>query len=155
MFLGLRIAVDDELLNGDGTGAHLEGLLHVSGVQGQTFATDNLTTLRKALTKLQLVFATPTGLVIHPNDAEDLDLTTDDTGRYYFAGPARSGASPVWSTPTVVTPSIAEGTALMGDFAGSAGSSTGRTRGWTSPRRWVSRPTKSPSGRNNGSAWGS
>lgn len=120
MFLGLRIATDDELLNGDGTGDHLEGLLHVSGVQSQTFATSKIVTLRKSVTKLQLVYMVASGAVVHPNDAEALDLATDDTGRFYFMGPRASGASPVWSVPVAVTPAIDEGVALMCDFASSA-----------------------------------
>ncbi|MEX0833029.1 MAG: phage major capsid protein [Actinomycetota bacterium] len=63
---------------------------------------------------------TPTGLVIHPGDAEEIDLTQDGNDRYYFAGPQASGASPIWSVPAVVTPAIAAGTAWLRDFAGSA-----------------------------------
>lgn len=120
MFLGLREAVDDQVINGDGTGANLTGILETSGIQSQEFTLDILTTLRKAVTKLQMVFIQPTGLLLHPTNAEEIDLTVDLDGRYYFSGPQASGASPVWSVPVVVTPTIEVGTALMGDFKGSA-----------------------------------
>jgi HK97 family phage major capsid protein len=72
------------------------------------------------LTKLQIANVEPTGLVINPADAEVLDLLTDGEVRGYWGGPVQSGSSPVWSVPVVVTPVIAAGAALMGDFAGSA-----------------------------------
>lgn len=62
--------------------------------------TDKITSLRKALTALQLQSIAPTGIVMHPTDAEGLDLAKDGQSRYYFAGPQESGASPVWSIPS-------------------------------------------------------
>jgi HK97 family phage major capsid protein len=118
MLYGLRLAVDDQIIFGDGAYPEVQGILTAPSVQTQTFATDALTSIRKGLTKLQLESFEPTAMVMHPNDGESLDLTQDGNQRYYFAGPAASGASPVWSVPVVLTPAMTPGTAIMGDFAG-------------------------------------
>jgi hypothetical protein len=116
MLLGIRIAIDDEVLTGDNTGNHLDGFLTTSGTQPQGFSTDVITTIRKGRTKLELVYVVPNGLVLHPNDAEGLDLATDDQDRFYFLGPRAAGASPVWSVPVVSTPAMPAGQGLLGDF---------------------------------------
>ncbi|MET0801397.1 MAG: phage major capsid protein [Actinomycetota bacterium] len=122
MWLGLRIEIDDQVLNGDGTDPDLTGILQTAGTIAVPFATDAITTLRKALTALQQVYVTPTGVVLNPIDAEGLDLVkASGSGTFYFGGPLQAGAEPIWGvTPVVVTPAIAAGVALMGDFAGGA-----------------------------------
>lgn len=47
--LGLETALEDEIINGDGTGDHFTGLNHVSGTQVQPWSTDLLTTTRQAV----------------------------------------------------------------------------------------------------------
>jgi len=121
---------DDQVLNGDGTGENLLGLLNTAGVQTQAVgaeaspATPKLIAIRKAITKVQTAFTSsgfnPDALVLHPSDAEDLDLLTDTTGRYLLlpdGSPANAeGARNVWALRVVVTPAIAAGTGLVGDF---------------------------------------
>ena len=53
MLHGLRAAVEDQVLNGNGTAPNLRGILNTSGVQTQTFSTDILTSIRKAITRLE------------------------------------------------------------------------------------------------------
>jgi HK97 family phage major capsid protein len=120
MYLGLRLAVDEQIILGTGIAPELEGLSAVSGVQSQPFATNVLTTLRKARTKLELENFVPDALVISPTDAEALDLTVDGQSRFYFARPQQSGADPVWSVRTVTSPVVPNGTAWMGDFGNGA-----------------------------------
>ncbi len=122
MKVGLRIAIDNEVLNGDGTAPNLAGILNTAGTLSVPFATDAITTLRKALTALQLQYVTPSGVVLNPTDAEGLDLVkASGSGVFLFGGPQEAGAEPLWSvTPVVVTPAIAPGLALMGDFKGGA-----------------------------------
>lgn len=113
----LREELEDQLLNGDGTGENFTGILETSGILTQSWDTDMLTTIRKARTALAVTgLSFPTALVIHPNDAETLDLTQDDQGRYYYGGPAEGGVQRAWRVPVVESQSITEGTGLMGDF---------------------------------------
>jgi HK97 family phage major capsid protein len=115
---GLEEELEDQMIAGDGTGENFEGLSNVSGVQGQAYDTDVLTTLRKAKTKVRLVGrSTPNGYVINPADLEAVDLLTDNENRYYFGGPASAGNAPtLWGLPIVESEAVPAGTAYVGDF---------------------------------------
>lgn len=43
MLHGLQVAVENQVVNGDGTAPALRGILATSGIQTQAFATDILT----------------------------------------------------------------------------------------------------------------
>jgi len=108
---------EDQLLNGDGAGENFTGILNTADILAQAWDTDMLTTIRQARTTLAVTgLSYPTAIVMHPNDTETLDLLTDDTGRYYYGGPAEGGVQRVWRVPVVESQSIDEGTGLMGDF---------------------------------------
>jgi HK97 family phage major capsid protein len=74
----LFLAIEEDALIGDGTGEHFTGLATVAGVQAQAYATDVLTTLRKARTKLTTSGETPTAWVLNHADLEAIDLTRED-----------------------------------------------------------------------------
>jgi len=123
-----------QLLQGDGTGSNLRGLLNRSGIQtevrGSTAAGDNMQdTLFRAMTKVQTGSGLDAdGLVINPLDYQSLRLSKDANGQYFgggfFTGPYGVGGimeqPPVWGLRTVVTPAIAQGTALVGAFGQAA-----------------------------------
>lgn len=125
LMYGLRLAEDDQILNGDGTGENLEGVLETSGIQtydwsdGETtpVADTKADALRRAATLSFLAYYEPTGIVLHPNDWEDIELTKDTNGQYLVAVSVAMGGEPrIWRIPVVETPAIAEGTALIGAF---------------------------------------
>jgi HK97 family phage major capsid protein len=114
---GLLEEVEDQIVNGDGTGENFEGILNVDGVQVQTWSGDLLETARKAKTKVRVVGRTQANAyALHPNDAERLDLLKDLEGRYYYGGPAQDGAQPLWRLPVVETEALTEGVGLCGNF---------------------------------------
>jgi HK97 family phage major capsid protein len=109
--------LEDEIVSGDGSGAHFTGLLETEGILAQAWDTDMLTTIRKARTTLRVTGRSrPTAMLAHPNDAETLDLLKDSAGRYYFGGPQQGGVQQVWRVPVVECEAIPEGTGLMGDY---------------------------------------
>ena len=109
--------LEDEIVAGDGSGAHFTGLLETEGILAQAWDTDMLTTIRKARTALRVTGKSrPTAMLTHPNDAEALDLLKDDQGRFYFGGPSEGGVQRVWRVPVVECEAIPEGTGLMGDY---------------------------------------
>ena len=125
LMYGLRLAEDDQILNGDGTGENLEGVLQTSGIQtydwsdGETLPVPDTKAdaLRRAATLSFLAYYEPTGIVLHPNDWEDIELTKDANGQYLVAVSVAMGGEPrIWRIPVVETPAIAEGTALIGAF---------------------------------------
>lgn len=127
----LGLFIEDQLLNGNGTGTNLRGLLNRSGVQTETAAnlTDNADALFRAVSKTSLNSGyAADGIVINPADYQKLRLSKDGNGQYFGGGffSGQYGQSgiveqpPLWGLRTVVTPAIAAGTALVGAFAQSA-----------------------------------
>lgn len=113
----LEECLEDEIIGGDGSGEHFTGLLNTSGVLEQAWDTDLLTTIRKARTALRVTGRSrPTAILLHPNDAEALDLLKDGEQRFYFGGPADGGVQRVWRVPVVESEAMTEGIGLMGDF---------------------------------------
>jgi HK97 family phage major capsid protein len=113
----LQEEVEDQVIAGSGTGQNFTGVLNVSGTTAQAFDTDLLTTYRKARTKVEITGrAMPTAYVIHPNDLEDLDLSTDNEDRYYFGGPVTGGVPLLWGVPVISSEAMTEGTAMVADW---------------------------------------
>lgn len=114
---GLEEELEDQIINGDGSGETFKGLLDTSGVQAQAFDTDVIVTARKARTKVKTVGrAVPTGYALNPIDNEVVDLSKDLNGVYYFGGPAAMGTQTLWGLPRVESEAIPEGTGVVGDW---------------------------------------
>ena len=125
LMYGLRLQEDAQILSGDGTGENLTGVLNTSGIQTYNWGDGALTpvpdtkadAIRRAATLSFLAYYEPTGVVLHPNDWEDIELTKDSNGQYLVAVSVALGGEPrVWRMPVVETPAITEGTALVGAF---------------------------------------
>jgi HK97 family phage major capsid protein len=118
METGLRRAVEDQIINGDGEDENMTGLLATSGTLTQAWSTDLLTTLRKAVTELAVNGEVPNAWAINPVDVEVLDLLQDNEARMYFAGPQQqlTNSNPVWSLPIVQSLAVPEGVAVLGDW---------------------------------------
>ena len=127
LLYGLRLLEDNQILNGDGAGENLKGVLQTTGIQlynhnsvAAALAAPKDTKadgLRRAATLSFLAYYEPSGIVMHPNDWEDIELTKDANGQYLVAVSVAMGGEPrVWRMPVVETPAIAEGTALVGAF---------------------------------------
>lgn len=119
MTIGLQLAEEDQLLNGDGTTPDIDGFLHKSGVQSRAKGTDNVfSAFLNALTLVRFTGrANPSGAVFHPNDWEDLLTTQDSMGRFVFGDPsAIQQTNRLWGIPFIVTDAMTENTSLIGDF---------------------------------------
>lgn len=113
----IKEAEEGQILNGDGTGENLTGINSWSGVQTQTYATDLLTTVRKAVTKARIVGrVAPNAIVVNPAVAEAIDLLQDLNGIYRFGGPQAIGQRTIWGLPVIESESQPVATALLGDF---------------------------------------
>jgi HK97 family phage major capsid protein len=125
LMYGLRLQEDAQILAGDGTGENLQGVLTTTGIQtydwsdGATLpvADTKVDAIRRAATLSFLAYYEPTGVVLHPNDWEDMELAKDDNGQYLVAVSVALGGEPkLWRIPVVETPAMTEGTALVGAF---------------------------------------
>jgi HK97 family phage major capsid protein len=125
LMYGLRLLEDAQILNGDGVGENLLGVLQTPGIQTYSWSAGSSTpvpdtkadALRRAATLSFLAYYEPTGIVLHPSDWEDIELTKDTNGQYLIAVSVAMGGEPkVWRMPVVDTPAITAGTALVGAF---------------------------------------
>jgi HK97 family phage major capsid protein len=125
LMYGLRLHEDAQILNGSGSGENLTGVLQTTGIQtyawsaGATLPVPDTKadSIRRAATLAFLAYYEPTGVVMHPNDWEDIELTKATDGQYLVAVSVALGGEPrVWRLPVIETPAIAEGTALVGAF---------------------------------------
>jgi HK97 family phage major capsid protein len=129
LMYGLRLEEDDQLLNGDGVGENLTGILQTSDIQTYAWSDGNydasnaaltdkkVDAIRRAATLSFLSYYEPTGVVMHPNDWEEIELSKDANGQYLVAVSVAMGGEPrIWRIPVIETPAIAEGTALVGAF---------------------------------------
>lgn len=125
LLYGLRLAEDAQILAGSGTGEDIQGILNTPGIQSYLWSAGATTpvpdtiadSLRRAATLAFLSYYQPTGVVLHPNDWEKLELTKNNDGDYLLAVSIALGGEPrVWQMPVIATPAISEGTALLGSF---------------------------------------
>lgn len=120
----VELALEDQIIKGDGTGNNFTGILNTSGIQsrvhkvsGRGFvATDNdADTIRRAITDIYLAFYQPDGIVLNPAQGETLELTRASTAGTYMMtyDPV---AMKLWRVPVVETAAMTAGTALVGNF---------------------------------------
>ncbi len=128
LMYGLRLQEDAQILEGDGTGENLLGILKTPGIQTYNWSSganaaanekkdSRADALRRAITLSLLAYYEPSGIVIHPNDWEQIELTKDGNGQYLIAQSVALGGEPkVWRVPLVESVAMPEGTALIGSF---------------------------------------
>ncbi|PCE15901.1 hypothetical protein AUC47_10265 [Microbacterium sp. SZ1] len=112
---GLLEAIENDIIDGDGTGDAFTGILNTSGVQAQAWSTDILSTMRAAKYKLVNSFLQPTAWVLHPNDLEKIEALKDTTGRFLFDGV--EGIEAHLGYPVVLNNGMTPGVGLLGDFS--------------------------------------
>lgn len=112
----LELALEEQIISGTG-GTQFTGLENTAGLTPQAFATDMLTTTRKARTAALITGrAKSTGFLLSPYDWETLDLTKDAENRYYFGGPLTLGTKMLWGLPVVESEVIPQGTGYTGNL---------------------------------------
>ena len=138
LMLFIKLAEEAQLLNGDGTGANLVGLLNRSGlapvvvkdagsptvVNGVTGATspsgdNDMDAIYRQITYIRTTaFLEPDAIVIDPTAWQNVLLSkATGTGNYFANGPFVDAQTPtLWSKRVVITPALAGGSALVGAF---------------------------------------
>ncbi len=103
---GLKYVEEQEILFGDGTGAHLEGIIPQASVYAAAFEVANqngIDDLRLAMLQAQLARFPASGHVLHFMDWAKIELTKDTLGRYILANPAALTGPTLWGLPVVAT----------------------------------------------------
>jgi len=136
----IRLRLDNQLLNGDGTAPNLEGILDAGKASvGSTDYSSYAGTLGKigalygAITDIRVnAFTEPDAIVMHPSDWNDVVTSvgadfagtsgagyTEKSPLFVAAGGMGAGPSAqIWGLKVVPTTAIASGTVLVGKFGG-------------------------------------
>lgn len=126
---GLQLEMDDQLLNGNGLGQNLTGILADSAINNVGQIATGTTAaqlpgamidhIRKAITECQkFEYYNINGLLLNPVDWQTLETAKATDGHYLLiAFAATSNGSPtVWRVPVVVSNAIAVSNFLVGDW---------------------------------------
>jgi HK97 family phage major capsid protein len=116
--LMLELKEEDGLLNGNGVSPQLDGFYN-KVTQSQAKGADATpTAIYKAITKVRVNgMAEPTGIILHPNDWQDIVTLQDLNGNYIFGNPFQmEPVERLWGKPVVATSAATENTGLLGDF---------------------------------------
>ena len=79
-----------------------------------------LDTIRRAITQVRLSQYRATGIVMHPDDWEEIELTKTDDGAYIFANPQNRAEPRLWGLPVVDSDAMTPGEFMVGAFAQAA-----------------------------------
>ncbi|EGD56736.1 HK97 family phage prohead protease [Gordonia neofelifaecis] len=113
---GLDVAIQAQLLTGDGTGANQTGILETSGVQIQAFDTSAIVSIRKALTKAEAAGYAPSVAVLRPEDWEAIELTATSDDAVAFRGvPIDLLERKLWGLRVVLSTELPAKTAIVLD----------------------------------------
>lgn len=110
------LAIEADILSGDGTDDAFTGLLNTSGVQAQAWNVDLLRTLSAAKFKFIAQELPFTGWVFNPTDLENLELMREGGATGPFLFPSRKAIEDFLGAPIVTSTGMPAGTAIVGDW---------------------------------------
>ena len=116
---GLAFKEEQQLLNGDGTGQNLLGIIPQSTAYADPITLADATVIDKirlAMLQAQLAEFPASGIVMNPIDWARVELEKDTTGRYIIGNPQGVIGATLWNLPVVTTQAIDEDKFLTGAF---------------------------------------
>lgn len=108
---GLEAKIENAIINGDGTSSKLSGLLDTGNFTAHSPAasTDGLENLRSAKTALQSADFDCNLFILHPDDAEAIDLIKTTDGEYVYGDPRSADGAMIWGTPVYISTYMTQG----------------------------------------------
>jgi HK97 family phage major capsid protein len=117
---GLAYKEELQLLNGDGTGQNLLGIIPQATAYAAPFDPAGTETgidmIRLALLQAELAEYPSSGIIMNPMDWARMELLKDTTGRYIIGNPQGVIGAALWNRPVVTTQAIAVDKFLAGAF---------------------------------------
>lgn len=120
LLYGLAIREEAQLLNGDGTGQNLNGIITQATAYVAPFDPAGTETgidmIRLAALQAFLAEYPASGIVMHPSDWARIELLKDTQGRYLIGNPQGTISPTLWGLPVVATQAITIDKFLVGAF---------------------------------------
>jgi HK97 family phage major capsid protein len=115
--LGVLLAEENQIINGNGTPPNLKGILNTAGILTQARGTDNnVVAIYKAITLLRQSFFEPTAIVLNPTQWQNIRVTQDANGNFMTAPLIEADPDRLFGFPVITSPVISAGTGLVGAF---------------------------------------
>jgi len=114
---GLKLVEDAQLLNGDGLGNNLTGLVTAATAYVPTALETRIDAIRRAIKQSEQSYLPATGIVLNPNDWAEIELLKDDNSNYIFASPQDASDPRMWGRKIAPSFSMNEGDFLTGAFS--------------------------------------
>jgi HK97 family phage major capsid protein len=115
----IQDAENSELLNGSGTGGHVQGLMLTTGALTHTVSSETpIDAVAMSITQLRVgsSLATANLLVLHPTTWGALRRAKDSQGRYLInPDPTAADGQRIWDVPVLITTTLAAGSGLLLD----------------------------------------
>jgi len=119
MRYGLGLVEEDQILNGNGTGQNLNGIVTQATAYVAPIAIPSPTSLdmiRLAMLQAALALYPADGIVLNQADWAFIELSKTTDGAYLFANPQGTVEPRLWGLPVVATPAMAIDKFLVGSF---------------------------------------
>jgi HK97 family phage major capsid protein len=119
LLYGLAYKEETQLLNGDGTGQNLNGIIPQATAYVAPTTVEGITmidVMRLAMLQAALAEYPATGHVMHPTDWAVIETLKDGQGRYLIGNPQGTIAPTLWRLPVVETQSMTVRKFLTGAF---------------------------------------
>lgn len=125
LLLGLTLALESQVISGNGSGENLTGILNVNGTNVVAGGSYNnvMDAIYRGRTLVRTVgHGRPSAVVLHPNDWEAIRIARENAatatlGQYLMGPPSQSGPVTLWGMPVVESEAMTENTAVVGDWA--------------------------------------
>lgn len=119
MRYGLALVEEAQILNGNGTGQNLSGIITQATAYTAPINVTNPTSIdmiRLAMLQGAMAFFPATGIVLSMADWARIELTKTTEGAYLFASPQGTVENRLWGLPVVDTPAMEIDKFLVGNF---------------------------------------
>ncbi|NTA79570.1 phage major capsid protein [Agrobacterium tumefaciens] len=119
LLYGLAYVEEAQLLNGDGTGQNLNGIIPQATAYAAPITLSSPTSIdmiRLMMLQAALAEYPATGAVMHPSDWAWIETLKDTTGRYIIGNPQGTINPTLWGLPVVATQAMTVDKVLVGAF---------------------------------------
>jgi HK97 family phage major capsid protein len=120
LLYGLKLVEENQILNGDGTGQNLLGIIPQATAYAAPITVPTPTSIdlvRLAILQASLALFPATGVVMHPSDWAFIELLKDTQGRYIIGNPQGQIPGRLWGLPVVETMGMTIDKFLVGAFS--------------------------------------
>jgi len=121
LIYGLKLTEEAQILYGNGVSPNLAGIMVNANIQNYSWSSGvvgdtKLDCIRRAMTLARVAEYPVTGIVLNPNDWEDIELLKGSDEHYIWIVVTEGGVPRVFRVPVVDTTAIVSGEALIGAY---------------------------------------